>query len=75
MTADEFIDVLFDGTRDQMDALENMVSPGSRYEYSKELDSMRVYFGSETHAMHGIPEVPNCVPLLGASHTFGKAPV
>ena len=71
MTIDEYIDILFDGTKGEICALENEAPLGSRYEYSKEFSSMRVYFGNEIAAMHGVPETPNCVPVFGASHVFG----
>ncbi len=72
MTIDEYIDILLDGDDESILSLENGLSSAASYEYSERYGGFRVRLGDEAASMCKVREAPNCVLLLGVSHTFGK---
>jgi len=71
MTFDEVEKVLWDGTRDTIEALSEIAQeiPLS-YVYSEKASSFRVIFGSTEAVWNKLHEVPNCVEYFGPVHDF-----
>ena len=68
-TAQDIEDILFDGAKEQMEALASSESDGP-ISYDSSKDSIRIVFGSELSALHGHDLKPNCIEFYGSSHKF-----
>lgn len=64
-------DILFEGTDEQIVGLAEAAKDVSiSYAYHEDSNEFEMAVGTSKTKMHGLFEVPNCVSVLGPSHSF-----
>lgn len=70
MTIEQFNDILFDGTEEEIKALTGSVDTRASYDYSEAQHGFTVRYDGEIVKQYGPIHKPNCVSVLGPSFVF-----